>query len=158
MGRALISEVELLLALGQIEEAERNNEQVGRLLETFADEFAHEQVELNRGLIAERRGQWDDAEHAYEKAVEVARRFQLIADEAEGSFYLARLRYKTRDLEGARRAFAVAADLGLPELRPVHSTSFLELARQLGLPPPTSSRAKSTSPALPSPPGDERGL
>ena len=157
-GRALLSGVEMLLALGQIEEAERDNEQVGRLLEHLSDELGREQVELNRGLIAERRAQWEDAEHAFEKALETCRRFQLPADEAEAAFYLARLRYKTRDLEGARRAFAVASDLGLAELRPHLATPFFDLAHQLGLPPPNPSRADGLAPGGTTRPGDERGL
>lgn len=139
-GHALLSGVELLLALGQIEEAERDNEQVGRLLEHLPDELGREQVELNRGLIAERRAQWEDAEHAFERAVDMCRRFQLPADEAEAAFYLSRLRYKTRDMEGARRAYAVASDLGLAELRPHLADPFHELGHQLGVPPASSPR------------------
>ena len=157
-GRALISSVELLIALGQIEEAERDNEQVGRLFERLTDELGREQVELNRGLIAERRAQWEDAERSFEKALEMCRRYQLPADEAEAAFYLARLRYKTRDLEGARRAYAIASDLGLVELRPHLSGPFFDLAHQLGLPPPPGSPSNGSSPAAKADPGDGRGL
>lgn len=157
-GRALISGVELLLALGQLEEAERDNEQVGRLLEHLPDELGREQVELNRGLISERRAQWVDAERAFEHAAEMSRRMQLPGDEAEASFYLARLRYKTRDLEGARRAFAVASDLGLVELRPHLATPYLDLGHQLGLPPPFASRPSIPSTAPPAETGDGRAL
>ena len=157
-GRALISSVELLIALGQIEEAERDNEQVGRLFERLTDELGREQVELNRGLIAERRAQWEDAEQAFEKALEMCRRYQLPADEAEAAFYLARLRYKTRDLEGARRAYAVAAELGLSQLRPHLAGPFLDLAHQLGLPPPPGSSGNGSSTAGKADPGDGRGL
>jgi len=156
--RALISSVELRLALGQIEEAERDNEQVARLLEHVTDELAREQVEINRGLIAERRAQWEEAEHAFENAVEMCRRFQLPADEAEAAFYLARLRYKTRDLEGARRAYAVASDLGLAELRPHLGAAFRELAHQLGLPAPAEPPPSESVPATDAPSGDERVL
>ncbi|MGD0587372.1 MAG: tetratricopeptide repeat protein [Thermoplasmata archaeon] len=158
MGRALTSSVELLLALGQLEEAERNNEQVARLLEHLSDELGREQVEVNRGQIAERRGQWEDAEHAYEKAVETCRRLQLSGDEAEAMFHLARLRYKTRDLEGARRAYATAVELNLTELRPQHAPAFLELGHQLGLPPPTPVRARPPVATLSPRARDERGL
>ena len=131
--RALLSGVEMLIALGQIEEAERDNEQAGRLLEHIADMLGREQVQLSRGLIAERRAQWDDAERAFEQAVEMCRRYQLPGDEAEAAFHLARLRYKTRDLDGARRAFAIATDLGLPELRPALAAPFTELGANLGI-------------------------
>lgn len=157
-GRALLSGVEMLLALGQIEEAERDNEQVGRLLERLPDELGREQVELNRGLIAERRGQWEDAERAYEKAVATCRRFQLPGDEAEAAFHLARLRYKIRDFEGARRAYATASDLGLAELRPHLAAPFFELAQQLGLDVPGVPRSEGPEAPTGVRPRSERGL
>lgn len=129
--RALLSGVEMRLALGQLEEAERDNEQAGRLLGRLTDELGLELVEVNRGQIDEKRGQWEDAERAYERAVDMCRRFHLPADEAEVEFHLARLRYKTRDLEGARRALRLAANLGLPDLRPALVGAFDELTRQL---------------------------
>jgi len=131
VGRALLSGVELRLALGQFEEATRDNEQAGRLLERLADDLGLEQVEVNRGLIAEKQGQWEDAERSFEHAIEICRRFRLRADEAEVYFYLARLRFKTRDLEGARHAFHAASTLGLPELRPNLAAGFRELEQQL---------------------------
>jgi len=157
MARALLSGVEMLLALGQIEEAERDNEQVGRILEHLSDELGREQVELNRGLIAERRGQWEDAERAYEKAVEACRRYQIPADEAEAAFNLARLRYKTRDLEGARRAYAISSDLGLAELRPHLAGPFFDLGQQLGVSRPGAS-ADPVPARRPAERTDERGL
>jgi len=131
IGRALLSGVELRLALGQLEEATRDNEQAGRLLQRLADELGLEQVEVNRGLIAEKQGQWEDAERFYEKAIEACRRFHLRADEAEVYFYLARLRFKTRDLEGARHALRAAANLGVADLRPNLAPGFDELRHQL---------------------------
>jgi tetratricopeptide (TPR) repeat protein len=130
-GRALLSGVEMRLALGQLEEAERDNDQAGRLLERLTDELGTVLVETNRGQIEEKRGQWEDAEKAYERAADSCRRFHLPADEAEVEFHLARLRFKTRDVEGARRALRLAANLGLTELRPALSESFDELKRQL---------------------------
>ncbi len=84
VGRSLLSGVELRLALGQLEEAARDNEQAGRLLERLADELGLEQVEVNRGLIAEKLGQWEDAERAFEKAIEISRRFRLRAGRVRG--------------------------------------------------------------------------
>jgi len=136
--RALVAGAELRLALGQIEDAERDNEQVGRLLEHSTDELGRGWVEVNRGAIAERRGLWEEAERAYESAVEICRRHELPADEAEAAYRLARLRHKTRDLEGARSAYTIASDLGLPELRPYLAAQFRELGEQLGLGPPAT--------------------
>ena len=131
MGRALLSGVELRLALGQLEEATRDNEQAGRLLERLADELGLEQVHVNRGLIAEKQGQWEDAERSYDIAIQACRRFRLPADEAEVYFYLARLRFKTRNLEGARVAFRAAQALGVAEMRPNLALAYRELSLQL---------------------------
>ena len=130
-GRALLSGVEMRLALGQLEEAERDNEQAGRLLSHLSDGLGLEQVAQNRGLIAEKRGQWEEGERAYLLASEMAERLRLPADRAEVEFHLARLRHKTRDLEGARAAYRTAAELGLPEVRPQLASAFEELGRQL---------------------------
>jgi len=130
MGRALLSGVEMRLALGDLEEAERDNEQSGRLLERLADELGLEQVVLNRGLIAERRAQWEDAERAYSTAAGMARVHRLVALEAEATLYLARLRFKTHNREPARRAFERATELHLKELCPRLVSPYEELARE----------------------------
>jgi tetratricopeptide (TPR) repeat protein len=149
VGRALVSGIPLHLALGELEEAERDNEQASHLAEYNGDDLARGWIELNRGLIAERRGLWEEAERAFERTVEVGRRLKIPADEAEAAYRLANLRYKTRDLEGARRAYAVASDLGLGELRPQLAAPFLELARQLGLPASTTPGGSATVPHPP---------
>ncbi|HYA54071.1 MAG TPA: hypothetical protein VEG42_00520 [Thermoplasmata archaeon] len=152
--RALVAIAELRLSVGQLEEAERDNEQVGHILEHMDDSLGRAWVEVNRGLIAERRGLWEEAERAYETTVEMCRRFELPGDEAEAAFYLARLRYKTRDLEGAHRAYALATDLGVTELRPHLTPAYLELTQQLGgSKPPTPSAPPGSAGS-----GAERGL
>ncbi len=135
VGRALLSGVEFRLSLGQLEEAARDNEQAGRLLERLNDDLGLEQVEVNRGLIAEKQGQWDDAEHAYERAIDACRRFRLRADEAEVYLYLARLRFKTRNWEGSRHAFRAATNLGVSDLKPALAAQVEELRRQLDASP-----------------------
>ncbi len=142
-GRALLSGVEFRLALGQLEEASRDNDQAGRLLERLNDGLGLEQVEVNRGLIAEKQAQWDDAERAFGRALDMCRRYALPADEAEVEFYLARLRFKTRNLEGARRALRAAGNLGVAELRPALAGAYRELREQLD---------RAAAPADPGPP------
>ncbi len=142
VARALLSGVEMRLALGDIEEAERDNEQAGRLMERLSDALGNETVALNRGQIAERQGQWDDASVAYGQAIEACQKYNLPANESEAEFYLARLRFKTRDLDGARQAFRRAAFLGLPQARPQLAAAFEDLGRQLDEPttgPPATS-------------------
>ncbi len=131
VGRALLSGVELRIALGQLDEAERDNDQAGRLLEGLDDAAGAEQVTLNRGRIAEKRGRWDDAAQAYGSTADLARRLGLHADEADAQFYLARLRFKTRDVEGARAAFDRATELKVTELSPRLERAYAELKHQL---------------------------
>ena len=142
--RALLSRVRLLLALGQLDDAQRDNDQVDRLLVHKYDELGRGWVRMNRGLIAERRGLWDEAERAFEQAVETCHNLKLPPDEAEAAFYLARLRYKTRDAEGARRAYATAASLGFVDLQPDLATQFRDLGKALGLAPGATSRGTSS--------------
>lgn len=148
-GRAFLSGVEMRLALGQLEEAERDNEQAGRLLSRLSDELGLEQVAMNRGLIAEKRGQWEEAEQAYVLAAQMCERLRLPADRAEVEYYLARLRHKTRDLEGAKEAYRIAAELGLPQARPHLADGFEELGRHL--------EAEAGSGERPAEPGPDRG-
>ncbi len=148
-GWALLTGVEMRLALGQMDEAERDNEQAYRLLQRLADPLGLEQVELNRGEIAERRGQWEDAERGYVGAVDQCRRLGLAADEAEALYRLARLRSKVRDWEGARDAFLQSERLGLPEVRPNLAKAFAELKRTLAV-------AEAGSAATASAPSDEK--
>jgi tetratricopeptide (TPR) repeat protein len=157
-GRALLSGVEMRLALGQLEEAERDNEQAGRLLSRLSDDLGLEQVAQNRGLVAERRGQWEEAEQAYVDAAGMCERLHLPADQAEVEYYLARLRHKTRDLDGARAAFRIAAGLGLPQARPHLASAFEELGRQLELPTEPAASASDSPSAETADARDERGL
>jgi tetratricopeptide (TPR) repeat protein len=152
LGRALLAGVEMRLALGQVEEAERDNEQAGRLLEQLSDGLGLEQVEANRGLIAERGGQWDDASVAYERAAEMARTNHILADEAEARFHLARLRFKTRDIDGAREAFRQATELNVTELSPRLAHAYDQLRRDLeafGTAPGTGERTAAGTGAAP---------
>ncbi|HTW56060.1 MAG TPA: hypothetical protein VMG36_06445 [Thermoplasmata archaeon] len=131
LGRTLLSGVEMRLQLGQVEEAQRDNEQAGRILERLRDDLGLELVEKNRGLIAEKGGQWEDAERAYVRAAEMAHRAEIVADEAEALFQLARLRFKTRDFTGAREAYRRTAELNLVELIPRLRAPFEQLGRDL---------------------------
>jgi tetratricopeptide (TPR) repeat protein len=134
--RAIGTIAEFRLSLGQVEDAERDNEHARHLLEHIPDELGHAWLETNSGLIAERRGLWEEAERAFESALEMCRRNQLPGEEAETAFYLARLRYKTRNLEGARWAFRLASDLGILTVRPDLAVPYHELGELLELLPP----------------------
>jgi tetratricopeptide (TPR) repeat protein len=146
LGRALLSGVEMRLSLGQVEEAERDNEQAGRLLEQLSDGLGLEQVMTNRGRIAEKGGQWDEAAAAYDRAADMALANHIPADEAEARFYLARLRFKTRDLTGAREAFRQATELKVTELLPGLAHAYEQLRRDLDSGEPAASTGDAPTP------------
>lgn len=130
-GWGLAMGVEMRLHLGQVEEAERDNQAARRLLERASDTLGLQQVQTNAGLIAERRGQWEDAEAAFRASIALAEQAGLLAEAAQSEFYLARLLFKTRDLPGARAAYRRAAEADLPALNPPSAVPFEELGRQL---------------------------
>lgn len=145
-GWGLAMGVEMRLQLGQVEEAERDNQQAKRLLERANDALGLQQVVANAGLIGEKRAQWEDAELAYRAAIEQADKLGLVAESAQASFYLARLLYKTRNLPAARAAYHRAVEADLPRLNPPAAKPFRELGRLLesaeanGTPPPAAGR------------------
>ena len=136
--------VEMRLQLGQVEEAERDNQQARRLLERANDPLGLQQVVANSGLISEKRAQWEDAELAYRSAIEQADKLTLVAESAQANFYLARLLYKTRNLAGAKLAYERARAADLPRLNPPSAKPFRELGRLLETEEPSG-----TAPAQP---------
>lgn len=130
-GWGLAMGVEMRLQLGQVEEAERDNQQAKRFLERAGDALGLQQVVANAGLIGEKRAQWEDAELSYRAAIEQAEKLGLAAESAQASFYLARLLYKTRNLDGARAAYRRALEADLPRLNPPAAKPFRELGRLL---------------------------
>lgn len=130
-GWGLAMGVEMRLQLGQVEEAERDNQAARRLLERADDALGLQQVLTNAGLIGERRGQWEESETAYRSSIRKAEELGLAAEAAQSQFYLARLLFKTRDLAGAHSAYERAAAANLPLLNPPAAKSFRELGRQL---------------------------
>ena len=131
VGRALASGVEMRLALGQVDDAERDNDQARRIFERSEYALGLLRADLNRGVIAERRGQWEDAEQSYTTALGRARTNALDDEIAASQFHLARLWFKTRDLPRAREAYEEAERLRLPERRPNAAPAFRELGSQL---------------------------
>jgi tetratricopeptide (TPR) repeat protein len=156
---ALFSRVEFRLALGEVEAAERENQQAGRLLERTDDLVGRLYIVQNRGLISERRGQWEDAEMSYGELIEQARVAGLPRAQAEGAFHLARLFYKTRDFPRAREAYLAARHLDLPRLNPTLTLSFADLGRELAVDErgPGEPTAASPSPGRPEKPSSPRG-
>jgi len=150
---ALFTGVEMRLSVGQLEEAERDNQQATRLLERVADPIGFQQVALNRGLIAERRGEWEDAEAAYKESLERSEKLKMTPEVAESHFLLARLHYKLRDFDSARVEYETARRGDLPTLKPGRATAFVELGRQLAHDAPPVESSTPPAPSTSSPQG-----
>jgi tetratricopeptide (TPR) repeat protein len=131
IARILFLGIEFRLALGEREEAERDHQRGTRLLERAPDPQAAVLGQLSRGMIAERRGFWEEAEEAYRNAAAQAKALGEMGRLAEAELRRARLLFKTHDLEGARDAYLEAEALNLPKLVPALRPSFEELRHQL---------------------------
>ena len=142
----LFSGVDMRLAIGQIDEAERDNQQAVRLLERVEDPIGLQQVAHNRGHIAERRGDWEQAESGYREALERAEQLDIAPEIADSHFALARLYYKLRDIPRARTELEAAEHGGLLRLRPSRAPAFDELRHQL------DAQSGSASAFVPAPP------
>ncbi|MCI4339657.1 MAG: hypothetical protein L3J73_00085, partial [Thermoplasmata archaeon] len=149
VGWGLAMGVDLRLRLGQVEEAERDNQHAKRLLERSQDALGLQQVQANGGLIAEKRGQWEEAETAFLAALATAEASHLSAEAAQSNFCLARLRFKTRDLPGARDAYAKALAARFGELNPPYAAAFAELGRQIEIVSGGESTAPPNGPGSP---------
>lgn len=130
-GWALLAGVECRLALGQAEEAERENQQATRLFERNDRPLGVIRARINSGLIREKRGQWDDAEASYSDAIARADGARAELEGAEARFLTARLLHKTRDDGRARELLRAAAQARLPRLLPRIAPEFEALSRQL---------------------------
>jgi tetratricopeptide (TPR) repeat protein len=137
--RALLLGTEFRLNLGQVEEADREYQQAARILERGSDPRGAQLASSSAGMIAERRGQWEEAERAYRESASRAQELALLAQGAEAEFRLAKLLYKTRDLEGARGALQRSERKRIRILRPPLAAAVEELANQLAETPPTAS-------------------
>ncbi len=71
-GWALFNGVEFQLKLSRLPEALRDNEEARVLLEPYGDRLVQRQLDLNRGMLALRQGQFPDAERAFRDALRQA--------------------------------------------------------------------------------------
>jgi tetratricopeptide (TPR) repeat protein len=128
---ALLEGVPVRLVLGQVDEAERDNQLAESLLEPLEATEPKERARFNAGYLREREGQWEAAETAYRDVLDRAQRRGDPGAVAEAQFSLARLYLKTQDVPRSRAAYAIAAELRLAVHRPALAASFEEIGRQL---------------------------
>ncbi len=72
VGWTLFNAVEFRLTLGQLDEAERDNREARRVLERLQDPIALQQIAMNDGLLAIRRGRFGEAEAAFQRSLRLA--------------------------------------------------------------------------------------
>ena len=128
----LLRRIDLLLALGRIDDAEGAHDQAARLLERIVEPRAVPFATIVHGTIAERRGDWERAEGDYRAGIARAEQLGLVADAAEGELRLARLLLKMHDLVRARDTFLRVLQHDLARLRPALGPSVEELRKELG--------------------------
>ncbi len=129
--RTLLAGTEYHLLLGEVEAAERDHLQATRLLERVVDPRSGQAARRSRAMIAERRGQWEEAEAAYRNAIARADELHLAAAAADAELRLAQMLFKTRNLEGARTALQAAERRGIDRLLPERLPALRALAAAL---------------------------
>ncbi len=140
---ALLEAVPIRLALGQSDEAERDNQLAEQLIADREAPGARARAGLNAGVLKERRGQWEEAERAYRAALDGARREGEEGAEAEAHFLLARLLGKTGASPKAREEYEAASRLRLPVVRPGLAREFEVLGRELETPGPAAAEPEA---------------
>jgi tetratricopeptide (TPR) repeat protein len=89
MGWWCFNGVEIRLALGQIEEAIRDNEEADKILSLVNDPFGLQQVTLNKGIIAQYRKSYAESEKAYLESLKRAEKLGYVSVEVETRVHLA---------------------------------------------------------------------
>jgi tetratricopeptide (TPR) repeat protein len=131
LARTLLRTVPLRVALGEVEVAERENQEALRLLERNDDPVGRILFEMNQGLFAERRGEDGTAPRQYETAQELADHFHQPEEAAECHFRLARLFLLRGDWKRSAEQFNRSKRLEYATLRPGAARRFREFEREI---------------------------
>ncbi len=103
--------------LGRTAAASELLDRAERTLKPTGDLLAEQQIQMIRGLIAEREGRLEDAERRFAESQESARRMGTKGEFAELLFRRARLAARCRDPERARRLLQEARASGVADHR-----------------------------------------
>ncbi|MDE1821126.1 MAG: hypothetical protein KGJ23_10395 [Euryarchaeota archaeon] len=154
-GWTLFNAVEFRLTLGQLDEAERDNREARRILERLQDPIALQQIAMNDGLLAIRRGRYGEAEASFQRSLRMAEEMGYPPQISEMHLRLALLYQLWGDPERARteleRAEGMDVDAYATALIPQHR----ELREKLGLPTGGEARGPPEVPSTPEGPGAE---
>ena len=116
---------------GQPELATQTLDRADRTLEPTGDRLARQQLQMIRGMIAERERRFDDADREYAESLANARWMGMKGETAEMLFRRAHLAAARGDRPGAHTLLAEARANGLDELRTDLSGDARELERSL---------------------------
>ncbi len=103
-----------------------------KVLEPIGDRLGEQQIAMSRGMIAEAKGDLDEAETHFQDALARAREMRLGPEVSEMLLRLAQLSYQSGDLREARDRLKDAEASGLLEHRPDFRPRHAALATALG--------------------------
>lgn len=131
IGYCLLNLAQWQAELGRTSAATELLDRAERTLRPTGDHLALQQVEMIRGLIAEREGRFADAERRFADSQESARRMGTKGELAELLWRRARLAARVRDTGRARELLAEARASGVADYRADLLTEIDRLEREL---------------------------
>ena len=124
VGWTLFNGVEMLVVLGEMERAAQDNEAAYRILFPMNDPYAMQQIVNNRGIIAQHRKDYREAEKFYLEAGRMAEKLQYPDVQVEAHLRLASLYADEGRSDEARKELSsmevVGADKLVYSLKSVH--------------------------------------
>ncbi len=117
IGYCLINLGQWQAELGRTSAASELIDRAERTLAPTGDTLAVQQIQMIRGLIAEREGRYDDAEESFFQSQETARRMGTKGEMGELLIRRARLAHRRHDPDRARALLAEARAGGIAEHR-----------------------------------------
>jgi tetratricopeptide (TPR) repeat protein len=132
LGWWLFNSVEIRLALGEVEEAERDNEEAGKILSLLGDSVGIQQIAMNKGIIAQYRGSYEEAERAYLRALDMAEKLGYPLQVVEVLVHLASTHAACGRKEEAAKAVWRIQELGEDRVYPSLRSVYKELKENFG--------------------------
>jgi tetratricopeptide (TPR) repeat protein len=136
LGWWLFNSVEIRLALGQVEEAIRDNEEAGKILTLLNDAFGIQQVALNQGIIAQHRKSFEESERAYMESAKRAEKLGYSVVLVEVLVHSAMMYAEWGKKEEAAREISRIQKLGEDKVYTSLKSTYDRLKEQVGLPAP----------------------
>ena len=133
IGYCLMNAAHWHAELGRTELSAQMCERADRTLEPTGDRLARQQLQMIRGILAEKEGRFEDAEREYSQSLANARWMGIKGEVSEMLFRRARLAWTRGDPGGARTLLAEARANGLDTLRTDLAGEVRKLASALEL-------------------------